>query len=1525
MTTRSRRSKVDNSADEFAKLRSGKHSRLDDFEDSNEDIYDYYDDQDYSKYVAKNREKAKSFVISDGVVDSSEYQDDGEELWVQQQERAEKENIPKKSNKLTTKQQTRISSLLLTGASAGPKQKTLTSNASISTNNSSSSTIRKAVMSADTLDSYLDDFDCNPFDENEQISQMPIPDDVEVKSAPLSIKTNKSTATIVKSSNPLATPVQSKQIQVNDESPIADGGSPMEISSPVDNSKVEDNMEKDEEIMEEQQVVESKSQPKIQFTTPSKPRENNQKIQPKPIVMPSTQLQSKNTKPKAKIEKADQSDWFHMCDDTEESKNNADIVSENDNEASSTITNDEEETNECKKVFFLDACYEQEMPGTVILFGKYFNTENNNRSESCCIRVENLYRTLFFLPRVFKAKKTRVREESSKDGKPGKWIDKWEENDEKIPVSIRDVCNEFNSIRKQYGINEFRAKPVKRKYCFTLPHIPREEHEYVKIQFKETSQTKNVKDFSLEGETYSHIFCLNQNLLERVILKRKIMGPQWIKVNNFKECDRKFSWCKKEWKVNDVKDIEPIASQNASNPPNLKVLSLKINTILNHKKQANEIVTASVMIHNEVKMDQPTVNWERSLSTFTILRKLEGVPWPIGFQQKIRAQSANSNRRKIQLCESEMNLLNELMNYISFVDPDVIVGHNYIGFDLDVLLHRMKANNVSTWSKLGRLQRRHIPKLQSGAGGQRDSTWEEKKISSGRLICDTYLASKDLAMIRQASYSLSSLAKQQLDMIRYEIDQDSLHEYYRNGFSSIPANKTRESVKNQIEYLDDRNLQFLITHSENDAFLQLGLMFKFQIIPLTKQLTNLSGNLWARSLTGSRAERIAFYLLHEFHNRKYITPDKANYKSNDENSNSTNSATSNGASKRKKATYAGGLVLPPKRGFYDQFILLLDFNSLYPSLIQEYNICFTTLDPKVKYDEEGIFVPIHDDDVEKINSHSNGILPDVLKQLIDRRKIVKQLIKTERDQIKLQQLNIRQQALKLTANSMYGCLGFPQSRFFAMPLAELITRKGREALRLSKSIAEDKLGYDVIYGDTDSIMVNTGLTDISKAKEIALLIKKTINKKYKQLELDLDGIFKTMLLLKKKKYAALMINPNDDSLTIRETKGLDLVRRDWCPLSKEIGNQILDFILSGDQIDEVLLSIHNYLRKISESIHEISMDKFVITKSLSKEPEAYSKSTPLPHVNVALALIQQGKSVRIGNHIPYVICKSLDEEISCSYAQRAFHPEHIEKAGGLLEIDYDWYLENQILAPIIRLCDPIQGTSPKRIAECLGIGDSKLANRYNHNSSSLHDNDDRFFKPLSLDDIERFKDAEKFILHCNYCQTNFPFENIVTRSLDDDDGSSCFILGHSCTNDACQAELEYSVVCNQLHLFIRKHIQKYYAGWLSCDDPSCSHRTRSLFLKSGVPKCTFPRCGGKMNLEYSSSRLFNQLCYLQAKFDYSKFKSNATPELLLMGEAYAPFYSSLSKIIQHYLNLNAHNFVDCKQLFSCFKQLTISQ
>jgi DNA polymerase alpha subunit A len=103
--------------------------------------------------------------------------------------------------------------------------------------------------------------------------------------------------------------------------------------------------------------------------------------------------------------------------------------------------------------------------------------------------------------------------------------------------------------------------------------------------------------------------------------------------------------------------------------------------------------------------------------------------------------------------------------------------------------------------------------------------------------------------------------------------------------------------------------------------------------------------------------------------------------------------------------------------------------------------------------------------------------------------MVKEMIKKERDPAKLQQLDIRQKAIKLTANSMYGCLGFSSSRFYAKAIAALITRTGRETLLKTKDLAENKCGFNVVYGDTDSIMINTGVDVLAHALEMGKRLK----------------------------------------------------------------------------------------------------------------------------------------------------------------------------------------------------------------------------------------------------------------------------------------------------------------------------------------------------------------------------------------------------------------------------------------------------
>jgi DNA polymerase alpha subunit A len=143
--------------------------------------------------------------------------------------------------------------------------------------------------------------------------------------------------------------------------------------------------------------------------------------------------------------------------------------------------------------------------------------------------------------------------------------------------------------------------------------------------------------------------------------------------------------------------------------------------------------------------------------------------------------------------------------------------------------------------------------LQAGAGGTGDSSTAERQIASGRLLCDTYRAAQDLVTTR--SYSLTYLSATLLNIDRPDIEYEKISSYFWNAGQLIE----------------------MIQHCQFDSYLVSQLMFKFQFLPLTKQLTNLAGNLWSRTMMGARAERNEYLLLHEFHEKKYICPDKPQF------------------------------------------------------------------------------------------------------------------------------------------------------------------------------------------------------------------------------------------------------------------------------------------------------------------------------------------------------------------------------------------------------------------------------------------------------------------------------------------------------------------------------------------------------------------------------------------------------------------------------------------------------------------------
>jgi len=687
------------------------------------------------------------------------------------------------------------------------------------------------------------------------------------------------------------------------------------------------------------------------------------------------------------------------------------------------------------------------------------------------------------------------------------------------------------------------------KYAFELPGIPREA-DYLNLLYP---YDKPVLPTDCTGETFSHVFGATTALFERFVLEKNIMGPCWLNITNGNfQAVNNASWCKLELQVTDPKHITPLESENLDTPP-LTLMSIALRTTYNIKENKQEILIASARVYDNVLLGDTTPADKLPCKTFTIMRPVSDA-FPTGFKLEV-----DKHKGMIGLERNESALLSKFMAIFGMMDPDVLMGHKLDDVDYSTLLNRMKERKTPGWHRIGRLRRSEWPKTMGKGGG---SFFAERQLASGRLLCDLANDLGKSLMTKCQSWSLSEMCELVLGEggVRREFDIETALKTWAT---------TREGLMN------------FVRHCEADTYFIAGVALKVQMLPLTKVLTNLAGNSWARTLSGTRAERNEYILLHEFNRNGYIVPDKI-YGKGKPKDEEIEDGEENGDAK-KKDKYKGGLVFEPEKGLYDKFILVMDFNSLYPSIIQEYNICFTTVE-RSDISEDDERVP------EVPEEQELGILPRLISTLVKRRREVKKLMKDKTataDQIAT--WDIKQLALKLTANSMYGCLGYTRSRFYARPLAMLTTAKGREILRSTKELAESQM-LRVVYGDTDSVMINTNTDNIEAAFKLGKDFKKAVNERYRLLEIDIDNVFRRLLLHAKKKYAAInMIEMDGKFVEKLEVKGLDMRRREYCQLSKETSSKLLSFLLSGEDAEIVVEKVHEYLRQLATKMREFSI------------------------------------------------------------------------------------------------------------------------------------------------------------------------------------------------------------------------------------------------------------------------------------------------------------------------------------------------
>jgi DNA polymerase II len=514
--------------------------------------------------------------------------------------------------------------------------------------------------------------------------------------------------------------------------------------------------------------------------------------------------------------------------------------------------------------------------------------------------------------------------------------------------------------------------------------------------------------------------------------------------------------------------------------------------------------------------------------------------------------------------DSEKILLENFAADIKKLDPDIIIGWNVLGFDLKILEERSLQNRVKFSIGRDNSVSRII---------QRTSSRFFAKIS-GRIVLDGPMT------LRSAFYSFSNY---KLETVAQEL---------------LGKGKTIESDENkidQINYLFQNDKIKLAEYNLTDCILVTEIFKKVEICNQLITRSKLSG-LFLDQLGQMTAAFDHFYLP-KFHKAGFVAPNVNDIE--------------------PQGHAAGGFVFDPTPGLYEN-VFVLDFKSLYPSIIQTFKI-----DPlsRILSNELPLNTPVN---IEFSREHH--ILPDFINELMQ-----------HRENAKMNNDSYLSQAIKILMNSFYGVMGSYGCRFYHPDLPNGITGTGQWLLKESKLFLESD-NVKVVYGDTDSLFVHV-TSQFKNAEETGKAIAKKLNEYWDKriekefelksfLELEYEKHYSKLILTSmrgreggaKKRYAGLIGKDQLDFV------GMEYVRSDWTNLAKEFQHELYLKIFNDDDYEDWIKQFINDL--LSGRLN----DKLIYRKRLRKSSDHYTKTQP-PHVKAARLIDQKRGTVN------YIITK----------------------------------------------------------------------------------------------------------------------------------------------------------------------------------------------------------------------------------------------------------------------------------------------
>ncbi|XP_055374133.1 DNA polymerase delta catalytic subunit [Condylostylus longicornis] len=606
--------------------------------------------------------------------------------------------------------------------------------------------------------------------------------------------------------------------------------------------------------------------------------------------------------------------------------------------------------------------------------------------------------------------------------------------------------------------------------------------------------------------------------------------------------------------------------------------------------------------------------------------------------------------------DKETDLLNAWSNFIREVDPDILTGYNINNFDIPYLLERAQHLKAKNFEYLGRIKNiRSVIKdqvLQSKQMGRRENKYVNFE---GRVPFD-------LLFVLLRDYKLRSYT---LNAVSYHFLQEQKEDVHH-------------SMITDLQNGDEQTRRRLAMYCLKDTYLPIRLLNKLMSIVNYMEMARVTGVPLESLLTRGQQIKVLSQLLRKAKTKGYIMP---SYQS-----------------KAAEDQYEGATVIEPKRGYYADPITTLDFASLYPSIMMAHNLCYTTLlqpGTKVDLNQEDITLTPSNNKFVKATVRK-GLLPEILESLLAARKRAKNDLKVETDPFKRSVLDGRQLALKISANSVYGFTGAQVGKLPCLEISGSVTAYGRTMIEKTKSEIESHYkranGYEndavVIYGDTDSVMINFGVKTLERSMELGREAAEYVSAKFiKPIKLEFEKVYFPYLLINKKRYAGLYFT-RPEKYDKMDCKGIETVRRDNSPLVANLMNMCLQKLLIERDPDGAV----NYVKQVISDLlcNKVDISQLVITKELTKTDYAAKQA----HVELAAKMRKRdpGTAPKLGDRVPYVIISA--PKNTPAY-QKAEDPIYV--LDNCISIDTNYYLENQLSKPLLRIFEPILGEKAESI------------------------------------------------------------------------------------------------------------------------------------------------------------------------------------------------------------------------------------